>query len=138
MKPCSVKRGLNSFAKSIAPCQPALSAQADRGPILFAILKFSACKRLIVNHDLVSCLPFPEKSLVFTCLHFKSSGNTVGKGEIARNEHFLFFPRCFLPFGITPASSTKFKIVVCKRFKFGRQNIVVWERVKQHGLFMDS
>ena len=23
--------------------------------------------------------------------------NTVGKGEIARNEQFLFFPQCFLP-----------------------------------------
>ena len=24
--------------------------------------------------------------------------NTVGKGEIARNEQFLLFPLCFLPF----------------------------------------
>ena len=24
--------------------------------------------------------------------------NTVGKGEIARNEQFLLFPQCFLPF----------------------------------------
>ena len=23
--------------------------------------------------------------------------NTVGKGEIARNEQFLLFPQCFLP-----------------------------------------
>ena len=23
--------------------------------------------------------------------------NTVGKGEIANNEQFLFFPQCFLP-----------------------------------------
>ena len=24
--------------------------------------------------------------------------DTMGKGEIARNEQFLFFPECFLPF----------------------------------------
>ena len=29
-------------------------------------------------------------------LHYKSLENTVGKGEIARNEQFLFFPQCFL------------------------------------------
>ena len=27
--------------------------------------------------------------------------NTVGKGEIARNEQFLLFPQCFLPAWIT-------------------------------------
>ena len=34
----------------------------------------------------------------FTCLQFKSVENTVGKGEIARNEQFLHFPQCFLLF----------------------------------------
>ena len=29
--PCSVKKGLKAFAKSIDPCQPAQSAQADMG-----------------------------------------------------------------------------------------------------------
>ena len=31
-------------------------------------------------------------TLVFTCLQYKSIENTVGKGEIARNEQFLLFP----------------------------------------------
>ena len=30
--------------------------------------------------------------LVFMCLQYKSFENTVGKGEIARNEQFLLFP----------------------------------------------
>ena len=34
----------------------------------------------------------------FTCLHYKSFENTVGKGEIACNEQILLFPQCFLPF----------------------------------------
>ena len=34
--------------------------------------------------------------LTFTCLQYKSFENTVGKGEIARNEQFLLFPQCFL------------------------------------------
>ena len=33
-----------------------------------------------------------------TYLQYKSLENTVGKGEIARNEQFLLFPRCFCPF----------------------------------------
>ena len=35
---------------------------------------------------------------LFTCLLYKCFENTVGKGEIARDEQFLFFPQCFLPF----------------------------------------
>ena len=53
------------------------------------------------------------------CLQYKSFENTVGKGEIARNEQFLLFPvfnthlQNFLPFFI------QFKIVVCNLFQFG-------------------
>ena len=46
--------------------------------------------------------------------------NTVGKGEIARNEQFLLFPQCFLPVWIAFAIFVKFEIVVCKLFQFGR------------------
>ena len=42
------------------------------------------------------CLYPPKQALDFTCLHYKSFENTVGKGEIARNEQFLIFPQCFL------------------------------------------
>ena len=34
----------------------------------------------------------------FYCLQYKSFENTVRKGEIARNDRFLLFPQCFLPF----------------------------------------
>ena len=43
--------------------------------------------------------PFPNKPCFFLFspgLHYKSFENTVGKGEIARNEPFLLFPQCFL------------------------------------------
>ena len=51
----------------------------------------------------------------------------MGKGEIARNEQFLLFPQCFLPF---LAILIKFEIVVCILFQFGSLKIVVCERVK--------
>ena len=41
---------------------------------------------------------FPKQVLIFTCLQYKPFENTVGKGEIARNEQFLLFPQCFQPF----------------------------------------
>ena len=44
------------------------------------------------------CELFPKQALVFTCLTYTSFENTVGKGEIARNEQFLPFSQCFLPF----------------------------------------
>ena len=42
--------------------------------------------------------PLPNKALFCTCLLYKSLENTEGKGEIARDEQFLLFPQCFLPF----------------------------------------
>ena len=45
--------------------------------------------------------PFPEQALLFMYPQDKSIENSVGKVEIARNEQFLLFPQCFLPFQIT-------------------------------------
>ena len=39
----------------------------------------------------------PKQALVCTCLLYKLLENTVGKGEIARNEQFRLFAQCFLP-----------------------------------------
>ena len=47
---------------------------------------------------IISPFPLSQTSPVFTCLQHKSFENIVGKGEIARNEQFLRFPQCFLPF----------------------------------------
>ena len=39
--------------------------------------------------------PFPNKSCFFTCLLYKSFENTLGKGDIARNEQCLILPPVF-------------------------------------------
>ena len=64
--------------------------------------------------------PFTKQASVFRCLQYKSFENTVGKGEIARNELFLLFPQCFLPVCKTFCHFNEFEIVVCKLFEFGR------------------
>ena len=58
-------------------------------------------------------LTLSQTSPNFTCLKNKTTENTVGKGEIARNEQFLLFP-VFYPFGQFSAIIIKFKIVVCE------------------------
>ena len=64
---------------------------------------------------------FPKQALVFMCLQDKSLENTVGKGEIDRNEQFLLFPKCFLTrLDFLNVIFTKFEIVVCKLFQLGR------------------
>ena len=40
--------------------------------------------------------PIPPQWHLLTSLGNKPFENTVGKGEIARNEQFLLFPQCFL------------------------------------------
>ena len=57
--------------------------------------------------------------------------NTVGKGEIACNKHFLLFPPCFLPVRSTVGHFHEVQncrlqiLLVWKSLKF-----VIWERVK--------
>ena len=51
--------------------------------------------RIISRAESATLNSFP--ALVFTCLQYKSFEKTVGKGEIARNEHFLLFLQYFLP-----------------------------------------
>ena len=65
--------------------------------VFFFVLKYLMLKK---SHFLSS-----EEHLTLSqtspCLQYKSFENTVGKGEIARNEQFLLFPLCFLPVGRT-------------------------------------
>ena len=56
---------------------------------------FGFGQHFLLSH-LIYHLTLSQTSLVFTCLQYKSFENTVGKGEIAHNEQFLFFPQCFL------------------------------------------
>ena len=60
---------------------------------------------------------FPNKPW---CLQDKSFENTVGKGEIVRNEQFLLFPQCFLPFWRAFCHFHQFEIVVCKLLQLGK------------------
>ena len=50
------------------------------------------------------------------CLTYKSSENTVGKGEIALTSNFSFSPSAFYVFGEPSVIFNKFEIVVCKLF----------------------
>ena len=77
-----------------------------------------------------TCNPFPNKPWFLLVSKNKSFENTVGKGEIARNEQFLLFPQCFLPFRKTYYYCNQIQnrrlqtLLVWKSLKF-----VVWERV---------
>ena len=52
---------------------------------------------MFYKHILFYILTLSQQALVFTYLRYKSLENTVGKGEIARNEQFHLFPQYFLP-----------------------------------------
>ena len=147
---CSVKGGLMLLQK--VSNHISLSRY---GPKLLAIFKFQQVECSLLHHGSVNCLtkhilwinnyvmaslnmwiaekhlPFPKQALVFTCLHLESFGNTVGKGEIARNEQFLLFPQCFLHFlrALCHCHQTSDcclqTLSVWKSPKF-----VVWERVQ--------
>ena len=64
--------------------------------------------------------PFPNKPWFLTCLQHKTFENTVGKGEIAHNEHFSFTHSVFYPLGDLSAIFVKFEIVGCKLFQLRR------------------
>ena len=66
-------------------------------------------------------------------LQYRSFENTVGKGEIARDEQFLLFPQCFLTVRRTFCHFHQVEncrlqtLSICTSLEF-----VIWERVKYH------
>ena len=84
-----------------------------------------------MNYSLI-----PKLALVFKCLQYKSSENTVGKVEIAHIEQFLLFLHCFLPIWRNFCHFYQIRncrlqtLSVWKSLKF-----VVWEWVKPPATF---
>ena len=75
--------------------------------------------------------PIPKQALVFKCLQHTSFENTVGKGEIARNEQFLLFPHCLLPIWRTFCHFHQVQRCRLQTLSVWDQvKSVVWERVK--------
>ena len=72
--------------------------------------------RLKSLKNVITILTISQASLFLrVCKSSSLFENTVGKGEIARNEQFLLFPQCFLSFcGDLTAIFIKFNTVVCK------------------------
>ena len=64
-------------------------------------------------------IPIPKQGLVYMCLQYMSYENTPEKVEIARQEQFLLFQKCFLPFKELSRIFTNFKIVGFKHSQFG-------------------
>ena len=64
-------------------------------------MKFSRISVQFLVPSLNTINPIPTQWHLLTPLGNKPFENTVGKGEIARNEQFLLFPQCFLPVWIT-------------------------------------
>ena len=59
----------------------------------------------------------------FMFLQDKSFENTVGKGEIARNEQFLLFPQCFYPSRDFSPFSVNLELLPESCFIFGELKI---------------
>ena len=71
--------------------------------------------------------PFQNKP----CPQFKSFENSVGKGEIARDEQFLLFPQCFLTFLRTLSHVYLMSNCCLQTLLFWKSlKFVIWERVK--------
>ena len=80
--------------------------------------------------EIIFLKPIPTQSHLLTPLANKPFENTVGKGEIARNEHFLLCPVFSTLLENFSAIFIKSKIVVCKTLSIWRSlKFVVWERV---------
>ena len=65
------------------------------------------------------------------CLQFEAFENTVGKGEIARDEQFLLFPQFFEPVWRTFCDFHQTSELSSATLSFwNSRKLVIWERVK--------
>ena len=66
----------------------------NKGTTMFLLINTLGARQSIDREPFF--LPnLQSKKTVQLCLQYNSFENTVGKGEIARNEQFLLFPQCF-------------------------------------------
>ena len=63
--------------------------------------------------------PLPQDSRLLTTLTERSFENIMGKGENAGNQHFLLFPKCFLPVLKQISIFESHLFCCCKGFEFG-------------------
>ena len=76
------------------------------------------------------CITLHKRALDITSLQFKPLENTAGKGEIAHNEQFLLFQRCFLSFRRTfQPFSPNLKLSSANSAVRKSLNFVVWEKL---------
>ena len=76
-------------------CLVTLPWQTQHAPGIEAVLPFYQRKWNNQLKDQYHNFTLSQTSPSFYVLQYKSFENTVGKGEIAGNEHFLLFPQCF-------------------------------------------
>ena len=98
--------------------------------ILLDIFNLSKLSNLILSYfgNELTLSPFPNKP-VFTYQQYKSFENTVGKGEIARNEQFLLFPQCFQSFLTIFCHFHKIQNCGLPTLSAWKSLNLVWERV---------
>ena len=74
---------------------------------------------------------FPKQALVYTCLQYKSFGNTAGKGEMAHKEQFLLLPQYFRPIWRNFCHFYQIQNCHLQTLSIWKSlKLVVWERVK--------
>ena len=72
---------------------------------------------------------FSKQALMCTCLQCNAFENTVGKGEIARNDQFLLFPQYFLPVWSTFCHFHQIRNCRLQTLSIWKSlKLVIWER----------
>ena len=87
-------------------------------------------EEIFIMTGLYSFICFPNKAWFLPCLLYKCFENTVGKGEITRNEQLLLFPQFFLLVleNFMPFSSD-LKLLASNSLSLESLKLVVLERV---------
>ena len=91
-------------------------------PAMFStVWKTNLIVQITFNLSFVNAFSLDKANILSSVQPFQNKPfeNSVGKGEIARNEQFLFSHSGFYLFEQLSAIFIKFKIVVCKLFQFG-------------------
>ena len=82
--------------------------------------------------------PFPNKPWFLRVFKKSPFENTVGKGEIARNEQFLLFPQCFLLLENVLPFPSNLELLTANSSSLEGPKSVVWERVNSHPVTSSS
>ena len=135
---CGVKKSVYGIKKLLFQynqLNPRISSRKNVHPCVSLSMCLSVYKILASVKALAEVLTHSHTMTPFDAPGNKRFENTMGKGEISRNQQFLLFPQCLIPVYRTFCYFHQIQNCRLQTLSFWKSlKYILWEKVKSHSV----